>query len=189
MGSSSQPSNQHHFLFPFASLALWLEAEGHHKRLPPILLRGCSPLLYTSHLSSGHTDPGSFSCLAVQSWALPGVRKSWHRKDNTCFRKWAEHQTQHFWAYPKSPGRGPSPVAEMLSSLIGLCSSSLNSASRVRVWGGTQQSETSFPKALPQRMIIPMLSLLIPTIAFSLRQACGDYLCPEEDSLGQSGKS
>lgn len=29
LGSSSQQSSQHHFLFPFASLALWLEAEGY----------------------------------------------------------------------------------------------------------------------------------------------------------------
>lgn len=107
LGSFHQ-SRQHHFLFPFVSLELWLEAKGSPCPVGATA-GGCTPIqrpspsaLYSCHLSCGHTGPRSSSCLAVQAWVLPVVKKSWHRRYNKGFRKWV--QTQHFsWTYSESP--------------------------------------------------------------------------------------
>lgn len=160
MGSSSQQSNQQHFLSPFASLTLWLEAEGYPcpagattGGLSPSLPRGPNLLLHACPLSCGHTGPGRFGCL-LQAWPLPVVKKSWLRKDNTCFRKCVE--TQHFsWTYPESPGGGPALWLECCLPRLAL--QAVSSAGRQ--WSHATVPAASFPQALPRRMIAPVLSV------------------------------
>lgn len=200
MGSSFPQSNQQHFLFPFASLTLWLEAEGYPcpagattGGLTPPLPRGPNLLLYACPLGCGHTGPGRFACLTVQAWALPVVKKSWHRKGNTCFRKCV--QTQHFSrTSAESPGGGPALWLECCLPCMAL----LEHCEFSRRWSHTSHSgllsqrvasENENPLGfLFTRALSSALSLLMPIVASFPKVGSGDDLCAEEGSRGQNGE-
>lgn len=110
------------------------------------------------------------------------VRKLWHRKDNTCNRKWI----QTHCTYPESPGLGPGPagrqaLAGILSSPVGLCSKfgpALLEFSRLGV-----ASHLSFPKALPQIMVIPCAFCLLSSVSSFI--IADPHLCllPKEEIM------